>query len=47
MTGAARYLSERLIAASAFEPGHQASPWVRFNVAYRSPALSAWWKAPR
>ena len=36
-----------LAPGSAFEPGHQASPWVRFNVAYRSPALSAWWKAPR
>jgi DNA-binding transcriptional MocR family regulator len=27
---------------SAFDPEHRSSPWVRFNVAYRSPALSAW-----
>jgi len=29
----------------AFDPDHGASPWVRFNVGYRSPALSAWLKA--
>jgi DNA-binding transcriptional MocR family regulator len=27
---------------SAFDLEHRPSPWVRFNVAYRSPALSAW-----
>ena len=27
---------------SAFDPDHGRSPWVRFNVGYRSPALTAW-----
>jgi len=30
---------------SAFDPDHAQSPWVRFNVGYRSPALTAWLKA--
>jgi hypothetical protein len=35
-----------LAPGSAFDPEHRPSPWVRFNVAYRSPALSAWLKSP-
>lgn len=31
-----------LAPGSAFDPDHARSPWVRFNVAYRSPALGAW-----
>lgn len=33
-----------LAPGSAFDPDHGRSPWVRFNVAYRSPALSGWLK---
>jgi DNA-binding transcriptional MocR family regulator len=36
-----------LAPGSAFDPEHRPSPWVRFNVAYRSPALSAWLLSPR
>jgi DNA-binding transcriptional MocR family regulator len=36
-----------LAPGSAFDPDHARSPWVRFNVAYRSPALAAWLKAVR
>ena len=36
-----------LAPGSAFDPERLLSPWVRFNVAYRSPALSAWLKHPR
>jgi DNA-binding transcriptional MocR family regulator len=36
-----------LAPGSAFDPQHRPSPWVRFNVAYRSPALSAWLKRPQ
>ena len=36
-----------LAPGSAFDPEHLPSPWVRFNVAYRTPALSAWMKHPR
>ena len=36
-----------LAPGSAFDPEHLPSPWIRFNVAYRSPALSAWLKHPR
>ncbi len=36
-----------LAPGSAFDPEHRPSPWVRFNVAYRSPTLSAWLRAPR
>jgi len=32
---------------SAFDPEHGPSPWIRFNVAYRTPALSAWLQHPR
>jgi DNA-binding transcriptional MocR family regulator len=35
-----------LAPGSAFDPEHRVSPWVRFNVAYRSLALSAWLKKP-
>lgn len=35
-----------LAPGSAFDPEHQKSAWVRFNVAYRAPALSAWLKHP-
>lgn len=35
-----------LAPGSAFDPEHRISPWIRFNVAYRSPALSAWLKNP-
>ena len=31
-----------LAPGSAFDPDHAPSPWIRFNVAYRSPALTAW-----
>jgi len=31
-----------LAPGSAFEPDRAPSPWVRFNVAYRTPALAAW-----
>jgi DNA-binding transcriptional MocR family regulator len=34
-----------LAPGGAFDPEHRTGPWVRFNVAYRSPALSAWLKA--
>jgi DNA-binding transcriptional MocR family regulator len=33
-----------LAPGSAFDPDHAPSPWIRFNVAYRSPALTAWLK---
>jgi DNA-binding transcriptional MocR family regulator len=33
-----------LAPGSAFDPEHRPSPWLRFNVAYRSPTLSAWLK---
>ena len=36
-----------LAPGSAFDPEHRPSPWLRFNVAYRSPALSAWLKLAR
>jgi DNA-binding transcriptional MocR family regulator len=36
-----------LAPGSAFDPEHQPSAWVRFNVAYRSPVLSTWLKHPR
>jgi DNA-binding transcriptional MocR family regulator len=35
-----------LAPGSAFEPDHAVSPWVRFNVAYRSSKLTAWLKHP-
>ena len=35
-----------LAPGSAFDPEHRVSPWIRFNVAYRSPGLSAWLKKP-
>lgn len=35
-----------LAPGSAFDPEHRTSPWIRFNVAYRSAALSAWLKRP-
>jgi DNA-binding transcriptional MocR family regulator len=36
-----------LAPGSAFDPEHASSPWVRFNVAYRSPALTRWLAHPR
>lgn len=36
-----------LAPGSAFDPEHQASPWVRFNVTTQTPALSAWLQHPR
>ncbi len=36
-----------LAPGSAFDPERLPSPWVRFNVAYRSPSLSAWLQHPR
>ncbi len=36
-----------LAPGSAFDPEHQASPWVRFNVTIQTPALSAWLQHPR
>ena len=36
-----------LAPGSAFDPERLPSPWVRFNVAYRTPALTAWLKHPR
>jgi DNA-binding transcriptional MocR family regulator len=36
-----------LAPGSAFDPERQVSPWVRFNVAYPAPALSAWLRRPR
>ena len=36
-----------LAPGSAFDPRHRPSSWVRFNVAYRSPALSSWLKHPQ
>jgi len=36
-----------LAPGSAFDAEHRPSPWVRFNVAYRTPALSAWLKQAR
>jgi len=36
-----------LAPGSAFDPEHRPSPWLRFNVAYRSPALAAWLRDPR
>lgn len=33
-----------LAPGSAFDPEHRHSPWMRFNVAYRSAGLSAWLK---
>jgi DNA-binding transcriptional MocR family regulator len=35
-----------LAPGSAFDPEHRVSPWVRFNVAYRSAGLSGWLKKP-
>jgi DNA-binding transcriptional MocR family regulator len=35
-----------LAPGSAFDPEHRTSPWVRFNVAYRSQGLSEWLKRP-
>lgn len=35
-----------LAPGSAFDPEHRVSPWIRFNVAYRSAGLSAWLKRP-
>lgn len=35
-----------LAPGSAFDPEHRTSPWIRFNVAYRSAGLSAWVKKP-
>jgi DNA-binding transcriptional MocR family regulator len=35
-----------LAPGGAFDPERRVSPWVRFNVAYRTPALTAWLRRP-